>query len=95
MVLVPQHFVSPNISFYFELPWNLMVLYFLFTDKVSGSGKEWAYGVKGIPIPYTIELRDKGEYGFILPPEMILPVAKEVLDGFVGMISAAKEINIV
>ncbi|KAM7352228.1 zinc carboxypeptidase [Cochliomyia hominivorax] len=63
--------------------------------KVSGSGKEWAYGVKGIPIPYTIELRDKGEYGFILPPEMILPVAKEVLDGFVGMINAAQEINIV
>ncbi|KNC30333.1 hypothetical protein FF38_03910 [Lucilia cuprina] len=63
--------------------------------KVSGSGKEWAYGVKGIPIPYTIELRDKGEYGFVLPPEMILPVAKEVLDGFVGMINAAQEINIV
>uniref|UniRef100_A0A1I8Q537 Zinc carboxypeptidase A 1 n=1 Tax=Stomoxys calcitrans TaxID=35570 RepID=A0A1I8Q537_STOCA len=63
--------------------------------KVSGSGKEWAYGVKGIPIPYTIELRDKGEYGFILPPHMILPVAKECLDGFVGMINAAREINIV
>ncbi|XP_073822191.1 zinc carboxypeptidase-like [Musca autumnalis] len=63
--------------------------------QVSGSGKEWAYGVKGIPIPYTIELRDKGEYGFILPPEMILPVAKEVLDGFVGMIAAAKEIDII
>ncbi|XP_075149909.1 zinc carboxypeptidase [Haematobia irritans] len=63
--------------------------------EVSGSGKEWAYGVKGIPIPYTIELRDKGEYGFILPPEMIIPVAKETLDGFVGLINAAKEIEII
>ncbi|XP_055850675.1 zinc carboxypeptidase [Episyrphus balteatus] len=63
--------------------------------KVSGSGKEWAYAVKGIPIPYTIELRDKGTYGFILPPEQILPTAKEVLEGFIGMIHAAREINIV
>ncbi|XP_030372593.1 zinc carboxypeptidase [Scaptodrosophila lebanonensis] len=62
--------------------------------KVSGSGKEWAYGVKNIPIPYTIELRDKGEYGFVLPPEDIIPVAREVTDGFVGMIMAAREIDI-
>jgi len=58
--------------------------------KVSGSGKEWAYGVKAIPLPYTIELRDKGSYGFVLPPEQIIPVSKEVLDGFVGMIQAAR-----
>ncbi|XP_037958887.1 zinc carboxypeptidase [Teleopsis dalmanni] len=63
--------------------------------KVSGSGKEWAYGVKGIPIPYTIELRDKSEYGFLLPPEYIIPVGSEVLDGFVGMVDAAREVNVI
>ncbi|KAH8305192.1 hypothetical protein KR018_000540 [Drosophila ironensis] len=62
--------------------------------EVSGSGKEWAYAVKGIKIPYTIELRDTGELGFVLPPEDILPVAREVTDGFVGMIAAAREIDI-
>ncbi|KAL7734652.1 hypothetical protein ACLKA6_010952 [Drosophila palustris] len=61
---------------------------------VSGSGKEWAYGVKNITIPYTIELRDKGELGFLLPPEDIIPVAREVTEGFVGMITAAREIGV-
>ncbi|XP_034483135.1 zinc carboxypeptidase [Drosophila innubila] len=61
---------------------------------VSGSGKEWAYGVKNITIPYTIELRDKGELGFLLPPEDIIPVAREVTEGFVGMITAARGIGV-
>ncbi|EDW69192.1 zinc carboxypeptidase [Drosophila virilis] len=61
---------------------------------VSGSGKEWAYGVKNITIPYTIELRDKGELGFLLPPEDIIPVAREVTEGFVGMIAAAREVDV-
>ncbi|KAH8307011.1 hypothetical protein KR044_003180 [Drosophila immigrans] len=62
--------------------------------EVSGSGKEWAYAVKNITIPYTIELRDKGDLGFILPPTDIIPVAREVTDGFVGMITAAREIGV-
>ncbi|BFF98963.1 zinc carboxypeptidase [Drosophila madeirensis] len=62
--------------------------------QVSGSGKEWAYAVKNITIPYTIELRDKGELGFVLPPEDIIPVAREVTEGFVGMIAAAREVDI-
>ncbi|KAH8380403.1 hypothetical protein KR009_010509 [Drosophila setifemur] len=62
--------------------------------EVSGSGKEWAYAVKGIKSPYTIELRDKGKLGFVLPPEDIIPVAREVTEGFVGMINAAREIDI-
>ncbi|ALC43750.1 CG14820 [Drosophila busckii] len=61
---------------------------------VSGSGKEWAYAVKNITIPYTIELRDKGQLGFLLPPEDIIPVAREVTDGFVGMIEAARGIQV-
>ncbi|XP_068143102.1 zinc carboxypeptidase isoform X2 [Drosophila tropicalis] len=62
--------------------------------QVSGSGKEWAYAVKNITIPYTIELRDKGQLGFLLPPEDILPVARELTDGFIGMINAAREANV-
>ncbi|EDW17949.1 zinc carboxypeptidase [Drosophila mojavensis] len=62
--------------------------------EVSGSGKEWAYAVKNIIIPYTIELPDKGQYGFVLPPEYIIPVSRELTEGFVGMIQAAREIDI-
>lgn len=64
------------------------------SDEVSGSGKEWAYAVKNITIPYTIELRDKGQLGFLLPPEDIIPVARELTEGFVGMVRAAREIGV-
>ncbi|XP_023173255.2 zinc carboxypeptidase [Drosophila hydei] len=62
--------------------------------EVSGSGKEWAYAVKNIIIPYTIEMPDKGKLGFVLPPEDIIPVARELTEGFVGMIQAARQIDI-
>jgi len=44
----------------------------------SGTSLDWALGVAGIPYVYTIELRDTGAYGFILPPEQIIPNAEEV-----------------
>lgn len=56
--------------------------------NVSGSSKEWAYGVHKVPFTFTIELRDTGKYGFILPPNQIIPTAEEVLDGLIGMINA-------
>merc|ERR1711957_203995 len=42
----------------------------------SGSSKDWAYDA-GVPLSYTIELRDTGFYGFLLPPEQILATAQE------------------
>lgn len=75
--------------------WNCKITIFFCLDKVSGSGKEWAYAVKNIPIPYTIELRDKGYYGFLLPPEQIIEVAYEFLDGFVGLIKACVDRNVI
>uniref|UniRef100_A0A1A9VMH3 Peptidase M14 domain-containing protein n=1 Tax=Glossina austeni TaxID=7395 RepID=A0A1A9VMH3_GLOAU len=61
--------------------------------KFSGGSKDWAYAVKGIPIAFTIELPDKGEFGFDLPEQMILPASKELVDGFVGMIKAVKQLG--
>jgi len=43
----------------------------------SGTSLDWALGVTGIPYVYTIELRDTGLYGFLLPPEQIIPSAEE------------------
>jgi len=44
----------------------------------SGGSSDWALGEAGIPYAYAMELRDTGRYGFILPPEQIIPAAEEV-----------------
>jgi len=43
----------------------------------SGGSADWAYGKLGITYSYTMELRDKGAFGFLLPPAQILPTAQE------------------
>ncbi|XP_063242988.1 carboxypeptidase B-like [Bacillus rossius redtenbacheri] len=45
----------------------------------SGGSDDWAKGVAKVKYAYTIELRDKGRYGFILPANYIIPTAKEGL----------------
>ncbi|XP_031621116.1 carboxypeptidase B-like [Contarinia nasturtii] len=42
----------------------------------AGASDDYGKSI-GIKYSYTIELRDTGRYGFILPPEFILPTAKE------------------
>ncbi|XP_031626687.1 carboxypeptidase B-like isoform X2 [Contarinia nasturtii] len=54
---------------------------------VSGSSEEWAASI-GIKYSYTIELRDRGRYGFLLPASQIEPTAKEA-QAFVRTISKA------
>jgi len=43
----------------------------------TGSAQDWYYGQAKIPLSYTIELRDTGRYGFVLPPAQIIPCAEE------------------
>ncbi|XP_068082032.1 carboxypeptidase B-like [Anabrus simplex] len=43
----------------------------------SGGSDDWAKGVAGIKYSYTIELPDKGNYGFVLPANQIEPVGEE------------------
>ncbi|XP_061401842.1 zinc carboxypeptidase-like [Musca vetustissima] len=64
----------------------------LLNYPVSGSAKDWAYGVKKIPFTATIELRDDGsKYGFFLPASQILEVCAEVTDGLVELVRKARE----
>jgi len=44
----------------------------------SGTSLDWALGVAGIPYVYSIELRDTGSHGFLLPPSQIIPNAEEI-----------------
>ncbi|CAL8101893.1 unnamed protein product [Orchesella dallaii] len=47
----------------------------------SGSSRDYAKGVPGIKYSYTIELRDQGDFGFLLPPQQILSTCEETWEG--------------
>ncbi|XP_041969318.1 zinc carboxypeptidase-like [Aricia agestis] len=53
--------------------------------EVSGSSFDWVKGVAEVPIVYLFELRDVGEYGFLLPTAQIVPNNEEVMAYFVEM----------
>ena len=38
---------------------------------------DWAHGAAQIPYVYTLEMRDLGEHGFLLPKSEIIPVGEE------------------
>jgi len=44
----------------------------------SGSSADWGYDVAGVKYCYGIELRDTGEYGFLLPANQIVPQGEEI-----------------
>jgi len=46
----------------------------------SGGSVDWVKATFGTPLVYVYELRDKGKYGFILPPDQIIPTSLETLD---------------
>jgi dienelactone hydrolase len=46
----------------------------------SGTSQDWARGIAGIKYSVTVELRDKGQYGHLLPPEQIIPSGQETFE---------------
>ena len=48
------------------------------SDVASGSSEDWALGEAGIPYSYSVELRDTGRYGFLLPRDQILATSEEI-----------------
>jgi len=52
-----------------EASWELYI--------TSGSAQDWWYSEAKVPFSYTIELRDTGAYGFVLPPAQIIPTGEE------------------
>ncbi|XP_045502735.1 zinc carboxypeptidase-like [Colias croceus] len=53
--------------------------------EVTGSSFDWVKGVANIPIVYLFELRDVGEYGFLLPTDQIIPNNEEVMACLIEM----------
>jgi len=55
---------------------------------MSGLSTDYVASVLRKPIVHTYELRDKGQYGFLLPPEQIIPTGEETLDSFIALFNA-------
>jgi len=57
--------------------------------KAAGCSSDWAHGGANVKYAFALELRDRGEYGFILPPEQIIPASEET---WAGLATAIREI---
>ncbi|KAI1285365.1 Carboxypeptidase B [Halotydeus destructor] len=59
--------------------------------SAAGGSDDWAHGVAKIKYAYTVELRDTGDNGFILPKEEIIPSGEETWDFFKNITMAIAE----
>lgn len=54
---------------------------FQHSDSAAGGSDDWAKGGAGVKYSYTIELRDTGAHGFVLPVNQIEPNCRESWHG--------------
>jgi len=59
----------------------------------SGGSIDWIKGDQFTPLSFCFELRDTGRYGFVLPPDQIVPTGEETLDGIIGMLDEAVKLG--
>jgi carboxypeptidase A len=59
-------------------PGNIVELLYV----ASGASVDYMKGEHDTDLTYTFEMRDTGRYGFILPPDQIVPSCLEFMDGF-------------
>ncbi|KAI1495368.1 zinc carboxypeptidase [Biscogniauxia mediterranea] len=57
----------------------------------TGAAPDHVYSIGGADFSYTIELRDTGDFGFVLPPEQIRPTAEEQWAGQKVLLSLLDE----
>lgn len=68
---------------------NTFVHFFL-TDTESGTTKDYIYGHLNVKYTFSMELRDTRKYGFLLPPGLIEPTAKEAFEGIKALVENIK-----
>ncbi|OXA37684.1 carboxypeptidase B [Folsomia candida] len=59
-------------------PGNIVELLYV----ASGGSGDHVKGINNPDLAYTFEMRDTGRYGFLLPPDQIIPSCLEFMDGF-------------
>lgn len=57
-------------------------------DPAAGGSEDWTYGVLGVKYSFSVELRDTGRYGFLLPPDQIIPTGEETFEGLKALVNA-------
>ncbi|MBL9030703.1 MAG: hypothetical protein JNM80_03230 [Phycisphaerae bacterium] len=50
----------------------------------SGGGVDWVYGARDI-LAFTFELRDTGQFGFLLPADQIVPTGQETFNAILTL----------
>lgn len=60
---------------------------------MSGTTFDWAKNTTNVPFSYLIELRDLGQYGFLLPADQIIPTNLEIMDALLEMDNTARTIG--
>ncbi|XP_077299844.1 zinc carboxypeptidase-like [Arctopsyche grandis] len=61
--------------------------------KTSGTSADWVKSLFDVPIVYTYELRDTGEYGFMLPADQIIPNGLEVIDSMITIFEESEALE--
>ncbi|XP_012226646.2 zinc carboxypeptidase [Linepithema humile] len=61
------------------------------TQFVTGSTIDYIKGTYRKPYVCSYELRDKDYYGFLLPPDQIIPTGQETLDSIMSMLHEIKK----
>jgi len=57
-------------------------------DVASGSSGDWVKAVAGVKYTYTVELRDNGTCGFLLPAEYIDVSGREMFNALDALSAA-------
>lgn len=57
-------------------------------DPAAGGSEDWTYGSLGVKYSFSVELRDTGRYGFLLPPDQIIPTGEETFEGLKALVNA-------
>ncbi|KAJ0173500.1 hypothetical protein K1T71_010649 [Dendrolimus kikuchii] len=60
----------------------------------TGGSIDWVKEHLNVPLVYCYELRDKGQFGFLLPTEQILPNNQETMDSVLDLIHQAKRFGV-
>lgn len=54
---------------------------------------DWVRGTLNTSITLTYELRDRGQFGFLLPAIYIIPTGEETLDSLVALLQEAQRLG--
>ncbi|XP_078342541.1 carboxypeptidase B-like [Oculina patagonica] len=52
----------------------------------AGGSEDWTYGKLGVKYSFSVELRDTGRYGFLLPANQIIPTGEETFEGLKALV---------